>query len=182
MDESNNNMHDVKTSRSKSMGLPTLFAALAMLFAAGATVAVLTQDVTDVELNNKVDKALTQLNDLQESNIERVNEAVDTDGYQAVFLNDGTIYFGKLSDGEPGQWRLEDIYYLQVDGGEATNVQSTSQLEELDSTQISLAKLGSELHGPEDVMHIIPANVLFWENLKSDSQVVTAIRDFQGGR
>lgn len=44
--------------------------------------------------------------------------------------------------------------------------------------RISLAKLGNELHGPEDKMFINSDQLLFWENLKDDGQVAKAISDF----
>lgn len=90
-----------------------------------------------------------------------VDNAVNKDGYQAVFLANDQTYFGKLSDSEPGQVKLENIYYLQDDDG------------------FSLAKLGNELHGPEDVMYISRDKLNFWENLKDDSEVVTAIREYE---
>lgn len=99
-----------------------------------------------------------------------VDSKVNKDGYQAVFLNESTVYFGKLSDGLPGQVKLEDIYYLR--GGEY-GVEGDI----LPSGDVSLAKLGDELHGPEDVMHISRDSVQFWENLKENSEVVKAIRE-----
>lgn len=103
---------------------------------------------------------------------------VNKDQYQAVFLSDGQIYFGKLSNIDKEYAVLEDIYYLQVE----QQVQPVT--EEADETtqeqpQISLAKLGNELHGPEDQMYINRDQMLFWENLKADGQVVEAINAFQ---
>jgi hypothetical protein len=43
------------------------------------------------------------------------------------------------------------------------------------NNSISLVKLGCELHGPSDQMLINRDQVSFWENLKSDGQVTTAI-------
>jgi hypothetical protein len=68
--------------------------------------------------------------------------------------------------------KLMDIYYLRV----------TQALQPSDPTrpqqQINLVKLGNELHGPEDAMRINRDHILFVEDLKADSQVVTAIADF----
>ena len=41
------------------------------------------------------------------------------------------------------------------------------------------SELGGELHGPEDVMYVSREQVLFWENLKDDGKVATAIKDYQ---
>lgn len=91
--------------------------------------------------------------------------------YQAVFLTNGQVYFGKISEMDRGDVKLTDIYYLQVQQSlQAEAKQSTDQ------QNLSLAKLGGELHGPEDVMYISDKQVLFWENLKDDSKVVQAIK------
>lgn len=100
-------------------------------------------------------------------------ELIKEDQYQAVFLDDqsGQVYFGKLDVVNSKYYRLTDIFYVRVeqvqpDTGEAAQ-------------NISLAKLGSELHGPEDEMFISKDKVLFWENLKDDGKVVTAIEDYK---
>lgn len=101
---------------------------------------------------------------------------VKGDQYQAVFLSDGQIYFGKLSDIDQEYAVLEDIYYLQVE----QQVQPVTEDEQQeDQPRISLAKLGSELHGPEDKMLINSDQILFWENLKDEGQVTQAINDYQ---
>ena len=100
---------------------------------------------------------------------------IKSDQYQAVFLTDGQIYFGKLTGIGEEYATLEDIYYLQVQ----QEVQPDRSTEP--QTQISLAKLGNELHGPEDQMFINVDQILFWENLKDEGQVVTAIENFVSG-
>jgi hypothetical protein len=98
--------------------------------------------------------------------------AVQKDRYQAVFLTNGQVYFGKISKMTGDTFVLNDIYYLQ----QAADVQKE---EDKDATaaqnQLTLAKLGKELHGPEDVMYIERSQVLFWENLTDKSQVVETI-------
>lgn len=95
---------------------------------------------------------------------------VKTDQYQAVFLNNNQVYFGKITTINDKSIVLTDIYYLQVQQG----VQPEEKTQ--DNQQLSLAKLGGELHGPEDTMFINPQQVLFWENLKNDGKVVQAIK------
>jgi hypothetical protein len=97
------------------------------------------------------------------------------DKYQAVFLTDGQIYFGKLKGIGESYATLEDIFYLQVE----QQVQPDRETDANAQTQISLAKLGNELHGPEDQMYINVSQILFWENLKSEGQVSTAIKNFK---
>jgi hypothetical protein len=99
---------------------------------------------------------------------------VKSDQYQAVFLTNGQVYFGKVSNINSGYVKLSDIYYLQVQ----QSVQPTDK-NKTDQSQVSLAKLGSELHGPEDSMNINRDQVLFWENLKNDGKVVQAINSYK---
>ena len=94
--------------------------------------------------------------------------------YQAVFLTNDQVYFGKM---KKISWRnlvLENVYYLRVD-----QQLQASEEEQQSSPEISLVKLGSELHGPEDKMIVSYDKILFWENLKDDSRVVEAIRNYQ---
>lgn len=102
-----------------------------------------------------------------------VSGTLPTSGYQAVFLSSGQVYFGKLEQGQ-GWLVLKDVYYLQVE----QNIQQGLQQGQLPSN-FQLVKLGSEIHGPEDVMYIDSKNILFWENLKSDSQVMQAIERYR---
>ena len=95
--------------------------------------------------------------------------------YQAVFLTNGQVYFGKVSNVNTGYVKLTDIYYLQVQ----QSVQPDNKNNNNNNSQVSLAKLGSELHGPEDAMYISRQQVLFWENLKNDGKVVQAINSYK---
>lgn len=101
---------------------------------------------------------------------------VQKDKFQAVFLTNGQVYFGKINKLNRNGYTLGNIYYLQVQNG----VQPDTQTPATNKDQnLSLAKLGSELHGPEDAMYIEAKQVLFWENLKNDSKVVKAIQNTQ---
>jgi hypothetical protein len=99
------------------------------------------------------------------------NKASD---YQAVFLTNNQVYFGKIVKTSGDYIVLNDIYYLQVvqpplqGSGQQTQQQNQQ-------AQLSLIKLGGELHGPTDEMHINRSQVLFWENMKENSEVVKNI-------
>jgi hypothetical protein len=107
-------------------------------------------------------------------NNDSTDSKVKTGQYQAVFLNsaDGQVYFGKLKTLNAKYYQLNDIYYVRVNQVQPDKNQQAQ-------TNISLAKLGNEIHGPEDVMYINKDDVMFWENLKEDGQVVKAIREYQ---
>lgn len=104
-------------------------------------------------------------------------KTINSKEFQAVFLTNGQVYFGKLGDLNHKYVTLTDIYYLQVQSSD-NSLQNASSSTTTNS-QVSLAKLGSELHGPEDKMSISSDQVLFWENLKSDSKVSQAISKYQ---
>lgn len=103
----------------------------------------------------------------------------DKGKYQAVFMTNGQVYFGKL-EGLGGHYiTLTDIYYLQVQSQQGTNTKTSATDQVNSNSNVSLTKLGSELHGPTDKMNIASDQVLFWEDLKGDSKVVQAISDYQ---
>lgn len=103
-----------------------------------------------------------------------ISSEIKSDKFQAVFLNsaDGQVYFGKLKELNKDYYKLEDIYYVRVEQVQPNPNEQPQQ-------NISLAKLGNEIHGPEDVMFIRKDHVMFWENLKDDGQVVTAINEYR---
>lgn len=93
---------------------------------------------------------------------------VDTNKYQAVFLTNGQVYFGKIRDITSENIKLEEVYYLQVQDSVQPSDKNKQQ-------NLSLLKLGGEIHGPEDKMVITREQTLFWENLTDDGKVVQAI-------
>lgn len=100
-------------------------------------------------------------------------KAIMKDKYQAVFLNNGQVYFGSIKGIGNKSLDLQDIYYLQTSTGANTSANTQS------STNVSLVKLGCELHGPYDRMLINSDQVIFWENLQDTSQVVKAINNYK---
>lgn len=93
-------------------------------------------------------------------------EVIDRNGYQAVFLTNSSTYFGKLEP-QGDQWfLLTDVFYLSVS----------------DQSGTQLIKRGSEPQGPKEPMIIPKDQVLFIENLRDDSDIVTAIKKFKSGQ
>lgn len=99
---------------------------------------------------------------------------VDTNRYQALFLTNGQVYFGKLSKADGKTIRIDDIFYLQVQQAVQPKAEGAT-----DQGETQLIKLGGELHGPEDKMFIDRGQILFWENLKDDGKVVQAINQYK---
>ena len=85
--------------------------------------------------------------------------AVNQNKWQAVFITNGQVYFGHLRELNKEYAVLKNVYYLRQD-----------------QQQPNLVKLGSEIHGPEDIMHVPKEQIVFWENMRNDSPVVKAIQ------
>lgn len=101
---------------------------------------------------------------------------IKSDSYYAVFLTNEQVYFGHLSNLDTQYLTLSDIYYFKLskplqsaDAGDQAAAADDSK------SQLSLIKLGQEVHGPQDEMRINRDNVLFYEELRSDSGVVQTI-------
>ncbi len=105
------------------------------------------------------------------ADVKKQSSYVDPSKYQAVFLNGGQVYFGKITAINSGYTTLGDIYYLRVNQQVQPNGQSNNQ-------DVQLVKLGCELHGPQDQMVINSEQLVFWENLKDDGQVTQAIKKY----
>jgi hypothetical protein len=111
-------------------------------------------------------------------NFGRLSDWADFSKYQAVFLSNGQVYFGKVTDANNQTLVLENIYYLRSAGNlQVSNNDNTTTTPATDN--FSLVKLGNELHGPEDKMSINLSQVLFVEDLKAQSKVVEAIRAYE---
>ena len=93
--------------------------------------------------------------------------------YQAVFLTNGQVYFGKLENTSGQYLRLKDVYYLQTSNTEQKEGQEGAAPENQATQQ--LIKLGNEIHGPDDEMIVSRDQVLFFENIKNDGTVGKAI-------
>lgn len=98
---------------------------------------------------------------------------VDDSKLQAVFLNGGQVYFGKIGDLNGKFMSMSNIYYLRVNQQVQPNQSTTTG-----NNDVSLVKLGCELHGPQDSMVINREQVIFWENLKDDGQVAKAVKEY----
>lgn len=96
---------------------------------------------------------------------------VDGSKYQAVFLATGEVYFGKLTILPDGYYKMKDVYYIQKKATESTDDGQVAA----QSNNMELIKLGNELHSPTDSMFFNRDQVLYFENLKSDSDFMKKI-------
>jgi hypothetical protein len=105
------------------------------------------------------------------------------DKWQAVFLENSQVYFGKLTISSDF-YILEKVYYLQTEKekGMAEQIEPENINQDNKEEITKLIKLGNELHGPEDAMFIEKSKVMFWENLKNGSNIVSSINAYEEGR
>jgi len=97
---------------------------------------------------------------------------VDTSKYQAVFLNNGQVYFGNVTSLNNQYVRMANIYYLTQSTGSGTSSSSSN-------SNYSLVKLGcQQIHDPYDAMVINRDQITFWENLQDNGKVVSSIKQF----
>jgi len=98
---------------------------------------------------------------------------INSDQYQAVFLTNNQVYFGKITDMNSEFFVLTDVFYIETPSQSQADTSATN-------TNYTLRKLGTnELHAPEDKMVINREQVTFWENLQDDSQVVNKIKEYK---
>ncbi|MDO8241072.1 MAG: hypothetical protein Q7T51_03790 [Candidatus Moranbacteria bacterium] len=105
---------------------------------------------------------------------------IDSSKYQAVFLPNGQVYFGKVSQERESFVHLSEVYYLVNNAGLQKQTAETGNANDATkpNSDYSLIKLGNELHGPES-MEINRDQILFIENLSNDSKLVNAIKNMQ---
>jgi hypothetical protein len=130
-------------------------------------------------VSGKADKAAETKIKAVDKRVAAIEEAdkytekqVDNNRYQAVFLSSGQVYFGKITEITKDTMKLEDIFYLKTGSVDKTG-------NPIPGTDVSLTKLGAELHSPDDTMFIERKNLSFWENLKADGQVSKAIAAYK---
>jgi hypothetical protein len=84
--------------------------------------------------------------------------------WRAVFLDNGQVYFGKMSSVPFSKTiTLKSVYYINANKGA--------------SQDIVLSKLIDDVHGPSDVLKISKTHILYYETLRSNSNLVKAIQD-----
>jgi hypothetical protein len=85
--------------------------------------------------------------------------------YQAVFMDNGQVFFGKLKKAGSAYPLLRDVYYIgrqtSPDGKQVSNI---------------LVKRGNEWHGPE-YMYINKQHIAFIEPVSAGSRVAQLIKE-----
>lgn len=92
--------------------------------------------------------------------------------YQAVTLESGQVYFGKLTNVNDQYMKMTDVYYFQdKDGSPVKGVPKDGSA--------PLVKHGTELQNPEDMIVLSKRDIVSWENLKDSGKVVDAIQNYK---
>jgi len=100
---------------------------------------------------------------------------IDSKKYQAVYLMNGQLYFGKLSMLDTNRFTLTNVYYLQAGTSqEATSTGSAATSS--DASKFQLIKLTRAIYGPSDEMIISKDQVLYYQNLNADSKASQLIQ------
>ena len=94
-------------------------------------------------------------------------------GWQAIFLDNGHIYFGKIATVNKAEIEIREIYYLQE-----SNTGKHTPSGEIPE-EYTLIKLGNEVHAPTDRMVVNRGHVLFTERLAEDGKVLEAVRAYK---
>jgi len=91
--------------------------------------------------------------------------------YSAVFLDNNEVYFGKISTQGKNYIKLKDVYYLRV----TYTTKQDDKGQQYQEPNYQIVKMGTEMHGPKDIMDITREHVLFLQPLAKDSQVLAVI-------
>jgi len=96
------------------------------------------------------------------------------DRYQAVFLDNGQAFFGKLKNTKGEYLVIEQAYRVQ---GQDLPADATDEQKQAVAKNVSIVKVGGEVYGPENVVQVRAEQVVFWQNLRPDSKVSRAIEN-----
>lgn len=105
---------------------------------------------------------------------QNIAHSINKGDYQAVFLDNGQVYFGKLSTINNQYFRLSDVYYFEANDASQTSTGTSGASTSSPAPQ--LIKLGKEIHGPRSEMVINEDQMLFFENITEDGAVGKAIK------
>jgi hypothetical protein len=83
--------------------------------------------------------------------------------YSAIYLQTGDIYFGELS------WfpwpSLKNVWLIQ------------RSVDQQNQVQLGIVPLKNSFWGPTDKIYLNPKQVVFWTNLRKDSQLIKALEN-----
>ena len=90
------------------------------------------------------------------------------EGHQAVFLTNGQVFFGEITDSDWNTITLGDVYYIRSEVNPETK-----------KLKHTLIRRGSELHGPQKMI-VSRGAILLIEPVGHDSTVAKLIAQQKG--
>lgn len=102
--------------------------------------------------------------------------AIDTSKFQVVMLSNGQSYFGKLERLNNEYLKLDNVYFLQ-NQQETNDEGTTAPKASTENSNYKLIRLSDDIHTPEDTIVVSNAQVIYYENLKSDGKISQLISD-----
>ena len=118
--------------------------------------------------------------------VELLQEMPAVGKYQAVFLTNGQVYFGKLSGLSGSYVTLKDVYLVQSQASTGTSTQGTAanpNPSPSPQSRLTLSRLDqNKLIHPDQEMTISKSSMLFWENMQDDAEVVKKIEELKAKR
>jgi len=105
------------------------------------------------------------------------------DGYYAVALDTGEVFFGKIASKSGSELELNDVYYLTFSqNGDSTKDATTSPSPSASPTTqpVIIDTNASDAIAPTDVYKFNMSHVKYYYPLNSDSQVIKTIKDHKG--
>jgi len=94
---------------------------------------------------------------------------------QAVFLNNGQVYFGFVDGPDKQIVHINDVYYLKNQQNANENQQQSTDTK--NGSQFILVKLGNESYGVESSLYVNRDQIVYYEDLRDDSKVSQAIKN-----
>lgn len=76
--------------------------------------------------------------------------------YYAIYMNDGNVYFGKISHFP--RFVVTNVWFLQGGSG---------------LSELTVSRFSESIWGPEDKMYVNPDNIIWKTKLKKDSQLLS---------
>ena len=100
-------------------------------------------------------------------------------GFQAVFLTNGQVYFGIIAKENSRYVYMTDVYYIQVQ--EQIQPSTVEGEAPVTISVPTLLKRGQELHGPDGSLKLNRDQVIAIENVGEESQVWQQILGMRAG-
>ena len=95
--------------------------------------------------------------------------------FYGVFLDDGDIYFGKISDKESVFVTVDEAFYLKIT--QETQTDSNGGIVEV--PQLNLVKVGNEIHKPLGNIEIQRSHIVSIQELAPGSEVIKVMKSYK---